>query len=232
MLTTSGLASLTGLDPAFPRTTDPSKEPPPRHDRPPVPLSACVSSLPPCSSLCSPCLPARAQTSGVANITLAAVTDNTGAAVPNAPVIVTNTDTGVSRNLVYRLRRPQYTANFLQPRPLRSPRRRRLLQQGRSQESRPHRRPDPHRQRHPRRRRHLHRGSGHRRVAPCSILEKTEVSQTIGQHPHLEPPRQQPATGADFVLNHPQRRPRRRLRPGQLPRHLRPLQPELRRWRQ
>ena len=54
-----------------------------------------------------------AQTSGVGNIT-GTVTDATGASVPNATVVVTDTDTGVSRSLVTNSD-GLYTANFLQP---------------------------------------------------------------------------------------------------------------------
>ena len=54
-----------------------------------------------------------AQTSGVGNIT-GTVTDATGASVPNATVVVTDTDTGVSRTLLTNSD-GLYTANFLQP---------------------------------------------------------------------------------------------------------------------
>jgi hypothetical protein len=58
-------------------------------------------------------LPVPAQTSGNGNIT-GTVTDTSGAAVPNAPVIVLNTDTGVSRSLTTNSD-GSYTANFLLP---------------------------------------------------------------------------------------------------------------------
>jgi hypothetical protein len=54
-----------------------------------------------------------AQTSGNGNI-VGTVTDPSGAAVPNATVVVTNTDTGVSRTLTTN-GDGLYTANFLQP---------------------------------------------------------------------------------------------------------------------
>lgn len=55
----------------------------------------------------------HAQTSGVGNIT-GNVTDSTGAAVPNVSVVVTNTDTGVSRTLTTN-GDGAYSATFLQP---------------------------------------------------------------------------------------------------------------------
>ena len=62
--------------------------------------------------LCST-LPVKAQTLGNGNI-VGAVTDPSGAAVPNATVVVTNTDTGVSRTLTSN-GDGLYTANFLLP---------------------------------------------------------------------------------------------------------------------
>ncbi len=56
---------------------------------------------------------AFAQTSGLGNIT-GTVTDASGAAVPNATVVVTDTDTGVSRTLTTNSD-GLYSANFLQP---------------------------------------------------------------------------------------------------------------------
>ena len=58
-------------------------------------------------------IPAAAQTSGSGNI-VGTVTDPSGAAVPNATVVVTNTDTGVSRTLTTNSA-GLYTATFLQP---------------------------------------------------------------------------------------------------------------------
>ena len=58
-------------------------------------------------------VPATAQTSGSGNIT-GTVTDQSGAAVPNATVLVTNTDTGVSRTLTAN-GDGLYTATFLLP---------------------------------------------------------------------------------------------------------------------
>ena len=63
-------------------------------------------------SLCS-ILPVMAQTSGNGNI-VGTVTDPSGAVVPNATVVVTNTDTGVSRTLTTN-GDGLYAANFLQP---------------------------------------------------------------------------------------------------------------------
>ena len=63
-------------------------------------------------SLCS-ILPVMAQTSGNGNI-VGTITDPSGAAVPNATVVVTNTDTGVSRTLTAN-GDGLYTANFLLP---------------------------------------------------------------------------------------------------------------------
>ena len=59
------------------------------------------------------CLPLAAQTSGVGNIS-GTVTDNTGAAIPNIPVVIINNDTGVSRTTTT-TGGGDYTANFLQP---------------------------------------------------------------------------------------------------------------------
>ena len=73
-------------------------------------LSKRLRSL---SALCLLPAAALAQTSGVGNIT-GTVTDSSGAAVPNANVTVTDTDTGVSRNLTTN-GDGIYTANFLQP---------------------------------------------------------------------------------------------------------------------
>jgi hypothetical protein len=58
-------------------------------------------------------LPSAAQTSGNGNI-VGSVTDPSGAAVPGATVVVTNTDTGVSRTLTAN-GDGLYTANFLVP---------------------------------------------------------------------------------------------------------------------
>jgi hypothetical protein len=58
-------------------------------------------------------LPSSAQTSGNGNI-VGTVTDPSGAAVAGATVVVTNTDTGVSRTLTSN-RDGLYTANFLVP---------------------------------------------------------------------------------------------------------------------
>jgi hypothetical protein len=58
-------------------------------------------------------LPVMAQTSGNGNIG-GTVTDPSGAVVPNATVVVTNTDTGVSRTLTTN-GDGLYAANFLQP---------------------------------------------------------------------------------------------------------------------
>ena len=71
--------------------------------------SACMISLLTLGSLLS----VSAQTSGNGNIA-GAVTDPTGAAVPNATVVVTNTDTGVSRTLTTDSA-GLYTASFLLP---------------------------------------------------------------------------------------------------------------------
>jgi hypothetical protein len=57
--------------------------------------------------------PISAQTSGVGNIT-GTVTDTSGAAVPNAPVVVLNSDTGVTRTITTNAD-GSYTASFLQP---------------------------------------------------------------------------------------------------------------------
>lgn len=57
--------------------------------------------------------PVSAQTSGNGNI-VGTITDPSGAAVPNATVVVTNTDTGVSRTVTTNSD-GLYTANFLQP---------------------------------------------------------------------------------------------------------------------
>jgi hypothetical protein len=58
-------------------------------------------------------LSARAQTAAVGNIT-GTVTDKTGAAVPGASVVITNTDTGVSRTTTTNSS-GDYNAPFLQP---------------------------------------------------------------------------------------------------------------------
>ncbi len=58
-------------------------------------------------------LPMHAQTSAGGNIT-GTVTDTTGATVPNAPVVITNTDTGISRTLTTNAA-GEYNAPFLQP---------------------------------------------------------------------------------------------------------------------
>ena len=58
-------------------------------------------------------VPATAQTSGVGNIS-GTVTDATGAVVPNASVVVINTDTGVTRTLTT-TGAGDYSAPFLQP---------------------------------------------------------------------------------------------------------------------
>jgi hypothetical protein len=58
-------------------------------------------------------LPLAAQTSGVGNIN-GTVTDSSGAAVPNAAVIVRDTDTGISRALTTNAD-GSYSATFLQP---------------------------------------------------------------------------------------------------------------------
>lgn len=55
----------------------------------------------------------HAQTSGVGNIT-GTVTDTSGAVVPNASVLITNTDTGVKRTVTTD-GSGNYVANFLQP---------------------------------------------------------------------------------------------------------------------
>jgi Carboxypeptidase regulatory-like domain/TonB dependent receptor len=71
-------------------------------------LTACAVAFLTISSL-----PAAAQTSGNGNIT-GTITDPSGAAVPNATVVVKNTDTGVSRTLTTN-GDGIYTATFLQP---------------------------------------------------------------------------------------------------------------------
>ncbi len=58
-------------------------------------------------------LTAAAQTSGKGTIS-GTLTDSTGAIVPNAPVVVTNTDTGVSRTISSNST-GEYTAPFLEP---------------------------------------------------------------------------------------------------------------------
>src|SRR5580704_14725281 len=63
--------------------------------------------------LISSALSARAQTAAVGNIR-GTVTDNTGAAVPNAAVVITDTDTGVSRTTTTN-GTGEYNAPFLQP---------------------------------------------------------------------------------------------------------------------
>ena len=65
-----------------------------------------------CLSACS-IIPAAAQTSGNGNIG-GAVTDTTGASVPNATVVVTNTDTGISRTVTTN-GDGLYSASFLLP---------------------------------------------------------------------------------------------------------------------
>src|SRR5258708_771634 len=55
----------------------------------------------------------RAQTSGVGNIT-GTVIDSSGAVVANVPVVVLDTDTGVSRSLTTNSG-GSYSATFLQP---------------------------------------------------------------------------------------------------------------------
>jgi hypothetical protein len=72
-------------------------------------LAFCVAVL----LAASATLPAVAQTAGAGNIT-GTVTDSTGAAVANIPVIVTNNDTGISRTLTTNSD-GFYTATFLQP---------------------------------------------------------------------------------------------------------------------
>ena len=62
--------------------------------------------------LCAATLPVSAQSAAVGNIN-GAITDTTGAAVPNATVIVTNTDTGATRTLTTNSD-GLYTASFLQ----------------------------------------------------------------------------------------------------------------------
>jgi hypothetical protein len=57
--------------------------------------------------------PATSQTSGLGNIS-GTVTDTTGAVVPNASVVITDTDTGVSR-VVTSSNTGDYVATFLQP---------------------------------------------------------------------------------------------------------------------
>ncbi len=69
---------------------------------------ACASAL-----IFLTALSLHAQTSGVGNIT-GNVTDASGAAVPNAPVTVTDTDTGVSRSITTN-GDGSYSASFLQP---------------------------------------------------------------------------------------------------------------------
>src|ERR1700736_590348 len=64
-------------------------------------ISKRLFSLPACFAISTllvvlASVPAAAQTAAVGNIT-GTVTDTTGAAVPNANVVVTNSDTGVSR---------------------------------------------------------------------------------------------------------------------------------------
>src|SRR5580698_1557477 len=58
-------------------------------------------------------LTAAAQTSGKGTIS-GTLTDSTGAIVPKAPVVVTNTDTGVSRTISSN-DAGEYTAPFLEP---------------------------------------------------------------------------------------------------------------------
>ena len=63
--------------------------------------------------LCALSLPLNAQTSAGGNIT-GTVRDTTGATVPNATVVITNTDTGISRTISTN-GAGEYTAPFLQP---------------------------------------------------------------------------------------------------------------------
>ena len=63
--------------------------------------------------LVSMALPAAAQTSAVGNIT-GTVTDKTGAGVPNASIVITDTDTGVARTITSNSA-GEYNAPFLQP---------------------------------------------------------------------------------------------------------------------
>ncbi len=56
--------------------------------------------------------PLAGQTAGAGNI-VGTVTDSSGAAVPNATVVITNTDTGAIRTLTTNST-GSYTANFLQ----------------------------------------------------------------------------------------------------------------------
>jgi hypothetical protein len=63
--------------------------------------------------LASATLPAPAQSAAVGNIN-GAVTDSTGAAIPGATVVITDTDTGASRTLTTNSD-GLYTASFLQP---------------------------------------------------------------------------------------------------------------------
>jgi hypothetical protein len=72
-------------------------------------LLACAAAL----LLAFPARFATAQTSGNGNI-VGTVTDTSGAAVPNVPVIVLNNDTGISRSLTTNSD-GSYTANFLLP---------------------------------------------------------------------------------------------------------------------
>src|SRR5258708_28362906 len=59
--------------------------------------------------------PLAAQTAGAGNIA-GTVSDSSGAAVPNASVVITNTDTGAIRTLTTNST-AAYTANFLQSGP-------------------------------------------------------------------------------------------------------------------
>ncbi len=63
--------------------------------------------------LAAAALPAAAQTSGLGNIA-GTVTDSSGASVPGATIVVTDTDTGVSRTLTSNSD-GSYNATFLQP---------------------------------------------------------------------------------------------------------------------
>ena len=59
--------------------------------------------------------------------------------------------------------------------------------------------------------------------APLVDTTRTDVSQVIGAGLHPEPPHQRPPVG-QLRAAQPGRHQRRQLRPGELPRHLRPLQ--------
>ncbi len=72
-------------------------------------LSSALAAL----ALCLAATYASAQSSAVGNIA-GTVTDATGALIPNATVVVTDTDTGVSRTITT-TGAGEYTASFLQP---------------------------------------------------------------------------------------------------------------------